>query len=116
MAFTDDEIARYLGEIEKHFWSKRRPPLEIRDKVREGQRVEGQSVELFLVRPRWNNPSQQVEEPIAKATWVRSRKRWKVYWQRADLKWHLYDEQREVSSLRAFLELVDEDKFGCFWG
>lgn len=116
MAFTENEIARYLEEIETDLWAKRRPPLEIRDQVREGQRVEGQSVELFLVRPLWNDATREVEEPVAKATFVRSRGRWRVYWQRADQRWHPYDEKPEVGTLRAFLKLVDEDRFGCFWG
>lgn len=37
MAFTDAEIAEHTTTIETLFWSKRRPPLHLRDKVREGQ-------------------------------------------------------------------------------
>ncbi|MCB0630672.1 MAG: DUF3024 domain-containing protein, partial [Lewinella sp.] len=33
-----------------------------------------------------------------------------------DLNWHPYDPQREVSNLAVFLELVDHDDYGCFWG
>jgi hypothetical protein len=28
------------------------------------------------------------QKPAAKATYVRKTDRWKIYWQRADLKWH----------------------------
>jgi len=37
-------------------------------------------------------------------------------WQRADLKWHKYGPAPEVSTVQAFLALVDEDKYGCFFG
>lgn len=90
--------------------------MEIRDAVREGQRVEGQSVELFFVRPVWDDPSQETEESIAKATLVRSRGKWRVYWKRADLRWHSYANKPEVNSLRDFLQLVDEDRYCCFFG
>lgn len=116
MAFSESEVARHLQDIETHFWAKRRPPLNLRDKIREGQRIAGQSVELFYMRPGWRDPSEWHEESIAKATYVRSRRVWRVYWKRADLRWHPYPEGREVDSLRAFLRLVDEDKFACFFG
>jgi DUF3024 family protein len=116
MAFTDVEIARYAGLIEKLIWAKRRPPLHLRDKVREGQRIEGHEIELFLVRPLFSNPTRQIEESIAKTRYVKSRDVWQVFWKRADLKWHRYPPRPEVKSLEGFLKLVDEDANGCFWG
>jgi len=116
MAFTEEEIARYGALIEEVLWSKRRPPLHLRDKVREGQRIAGQEVELYLVRPFYRDPRKQVEESIAKTRYVKSRDVWRVFWKRADGKWHRYDPMPEVASLKEFLELVDEDKFCCFWG
>lgn len=68
MAFTEQEIAQHLDTLESHFWIHRRPPLHLRDRVREGQRITGQSIELFLVRPVFNHPEQLVEESIAKVT------------------------------------------------
>lgn len=116
MAFTADEVASYSALVEECLWSKRRPPLHLRDKVREGQRIAGQEVELFLVRPFFQDPRRQVEESIAKARFVKSRNVWRVFWKRADGKWHRYDPTPEVDSLKEFLELVDEDQFCCFWG
>ena len=57
VAFNDIEIARYAGLIEKLIWAKRRPPLHLRDRVREGQRIEGHEIELFLVRPLFSDPT-----------------------------------------------------------
>lgn len=116
MAFTDTDVLRYTELIEKLIWAKRRPPLRLRDKVREGQRIEGYEIELFLVRPRFSDPTQEIEESIAKARYVKSRNVWQVFWKRADLKWHRYAPQPEVKSLESFLRLVDQDANGCFWG
>ena len=116
MPFNDVEIAHYADLIEKLIWAKRRPPLHLRDKVREGQRIEGHEIELFLVRPLFSDPTRWIEQSIAKARFVKSRNVWKVLWQRADLKWHRYSPQPEVKSFEAFLKLLDEDAHNCFWG
>lgn len=116
MAFTNAEIAEYTALIERLIWARRRPPPHLRDKVREGQRIEGNEINLFLVRPYFRDPTQQVECSIAKTRYVKSRSIWVVYWKRADGKWHRYAPRPEVRSLEAFLKLVDEDANCCFWG
>ena len=116
MAFTDSEIAEHTALIEKLFWSRRRPPLHLRDKVREGQRFAGHAIELFLVRPAFNRPGEQIEEPIAKIQFVRSRNVWHLFWKRADGKWHRYPPQPETDSLATALRIIDEDANGCFFG
>ena len=98
------------------FMAKRRPPVHLRDQVDLRSRFDGRSVEIFEIRPRWDNPAEQIEEPVAKARYVKSRDCWLVYWQRRDLKWHKYDPMPEVSTVEAFLRLVDEDAYACFFG
>ena len=98
------------------FVEKRRPPVHLRDKVDLGFRFDGRSVELFEIRPRWDKPAEKIEEAVAKARYLKSRDEWLVYWQRADLKWHKYGPTPEVDTLEAFLELVDEDEYACFFG
>jgi hypothetical protein len=116
MAFSNAEIVRYADLIEKLIWAKRRPPLHLREKVREGQRIAGHEIELFLVRPLFFDPTRKVQSSIAKTRYLRTRKIWQVFWKRADGKWHRYKPRPEVRSLQAFLKLVDEDEYGCFWG
>jgi hypothetical protein len=116
MAFTDFEIAGHAALLEKHFWSKRRPPLHIRDQMREGQRFDGQSIELFFVRPVWDDPTRHTEESIAKITFVRASGRWRIFWKRADGKWHRYAPHPEAASLAEALSTVDQDPNGCFFG
>jgi hypothetical protein len=98
------------------FMQKRRPPPHIRPKLDFGYRIKGQSVELFEIRPVWDKPEEKMEHPFAKATYVRETALWKVYWLRADLKWHRYEPIPSVGTLEKFLELVHEDKHACFFG
>ena len=116
MPFTELEIAEHTVLLERHFWSQRRPPLHLRDKIREGQRFEGRSIELFFVRPRYNDPTQTIEESIARLTSVRSRGIWRIFWKRADLKWHRYAPCPETKSLAEALRIIDEDANACFFG
>jgi len=89
------------------FWSRRRPPLHLREKVHEGQRLTDQSVELFMVRPAFNRPGEQIEQPIAKLQHVRSRKVWRIFWNRADGKYHGYEPSPQTDSLSAALRVID---------
>ncbi|HXK59176.1 MAG TPA: DUF3024 domain-containing protein [Acidobacteriota bacterium] len=115
MAFTDSELQEIQEAVSK-FLDKRRPPPEIRTRLDHGYRIEGQSVELYSIRPKLLDPSQVHEEPIAKATYMRTQKAWKVFWMPGDLKWHRYEARTWVSSIQEFLSIVDEDKHGCFFG
>jgi hypothetical protein len=110
--FERKRIERAVGE----FIDRRRPPPHIRPKLDLGFRVSGQSVEIFEIRPRLNDTSEKIEEAVAKATFVKSQGAWKVFWQRADLKWHRYNPVPEVESVERFLDLVDKDVYSCFFG
>lgn len=79
--------------------------------------ITDQSVEIFEIRPAWRGPvDEKRESPVAKATYVRSRGVWRVFWQRRDLKWHSYDPTPEVKSVEEFASLVGEDAHACFFG
>jgi Protein of unknown function (DUF3024) len=116
MAFTDRELSEHLDVLEKKFWAHRRPPVHLREQVREGQRIVGQSIELFLVRPVFQQPGAFSEESIAKLTFVRTRNLWRLFWKRADGKWHSYGPMPEVKTLAEALRIVDEDELCCFLG
>jgi hypothetical protein len=116
MAFTDLEIADHMKVLEDSFWSRRRPPLHLRDKVREGQRFTDQAIELFIVRPAFNRPGEHIEESIAKVRQVRSQGVWRIFWKRADGKWHRYQPCPETDSLAGALRVIDKDANACFFG
>ena len=116
MAFNEPEKDACLETLENEFWFHRRPPLDLREQIREGQRISGQSIELFFLRPAFNNPEEWIEDPITKITYVRSRDHWRIYWMRADLKWHRYPPDPEAKTLSAALRIIRKDECACFFG
>ena len=98
------------------FVEKRRPPPYIRGEVDLAFSIRGQSVEIFEVRAHWKHKGTKLERRIAKATYNKSKHNWKIFWQRADLKWHGYMPNPEVSSIEDFLAVVQGDEHGCFFG
>lgn len=115
MAFSEFERRR-CEKLVGDYVERRRPPPRIRDQLDLGYRIEGQSIEIFEIRPLWTDPSERIEESVAKTTFVRRQGFWKVFWKRADLRWHRYDPDPVVGSLEEFLQLVEKDEYGCFFG
>lgn len=115
MPFNDIERKRIERDLAS-FMERHRPPQHIRPQLDLGYRISGHSVELFEVRPDWQNPELMMERPVAKATFVRTRNLWRVFWRRSDLKWHGYEPAAEVRSLEAFLAVVGRDEYHCFFG
>lgn len=107
---------RRLQKIIRGFIEKRRPAPHIRPKLDLGFRVDKQSIELFERRPNYIKSEEYREFSFAKALFVQSRKVWKVFWKRADLKWHAYQPNPTVKTVEVFLDLVDRDEHGCFFG
>jgi len=115
MAFSEFEL-KMVEKAVKGFIEKRRPPPHIRKELDLGYRLKNQSVEIFEIRPCWDNPKEIVEIPIAKATYMKSQGVWKIYWQRADSKWHGYEPQPEAKNIEEFLSVVGSDEYACFFG
>ena len=116
MALAEIEQARVRKAMDA-FMQVRRPPPHVRPELDLGFRVSGQSVEIFEIRPRWRvPPGEKHESPVAKATFVRTRGVWRVFWQRRDLKWHSYEPHPEVATVEEFASLVSEDAHACFFG
>lgn len=103
MALSELEVARIRKALEA-FMLHRRPPPDIREKLDLGSRLTGHSVEIFEIRPAWGGmPGERRERPFAKATFVRSRGVWRIFWMRSDLKWHGYEPAPEVVNRSGFL-------------
>ena len=115
MALNDIELRR-CERVLAAFLEKRRPPEHIRDQLDIGYKIDGQSVEIFEIRPDWQDKSKKRNTPVAKATYVRTQNVWKVYWMRRDLKWHAYEPFPETKSFQAFTAVVDRDEYCCFFG
>ena len=115
MASSEFEIKR-IEKLVGQYVESRRPAAHMRSQLDISFRMTGQSVEIVEVRPQWNDPTKKIEGSIAKATFVKSQKLWKLYWMRADGKWHAYQPFPSSASLEKILETIDQDPHGCFWG
>lgn len=116
MAFDDLE----LRQIENTVGSmcRRRSPPQFEDRLQIIWEVKGHSVLVYETRPPRDGPGEWTKLGVAKFTYVRSRKEWKLYWMRRDLKWHLYDPETKTkrNSLEELVHVVDTDRYGAFFG
>ena len=103
-------------EVMENFISRIRPPEEMRKKLDISYTIEDQSIIIFEIRPHFQLPGKVIKSPIAKTTFVKAKNHWKVFWQRADLKWHSYEPKATVKTIKEFTDLVEKDKYHCFFG
>ena len=115
MAFSEFESKKY-EMVTRKFIDALRPPAHRRNQIDLSCRVSGQSVEIFELVRSSNEEDRMIEEAVAKATYVKAARVWKLYWQRADLRWHRYDPFPEVESLEQALQVVCTDEYACFFG
>jgi heme oxygenase len=115
MAFNDLETQKIKNAVETIFMAKR-PPVSIRKELDFGYRLENQSIVLFEVRQHWQDKTKTLENEVAKLTYVKTQKAWKLHWMRQDLKWHSYEPYDSNSSLEKVLNAVMQNKLGCFFG
>jgi hypothetical protein len=114
MSFSEIELKR----IEKlvRGLCERRSPAYLKDKVQLDYAVKNHEILIYEVRPRWDEPSEWVESSIAKLRYVRASNEWRLYWQRANLKWWLYEPHSSSKNLSSMLDEIDSDPNGCFFG
>ena len=114
MAFSEIElykIKKIVGSL-----CEKRSPAHIIDQLRVDYKIQNQDIIIFEIRPQWNDPKKQIVSPFAKLKFVRSRNHWKLYWHRADMKWHKYMPFESSRDLAELLKEIDTDQNGCFFG
>ena len=79
-------------------------------------RVSGQDVVLYERRPHWNKKEEWLETPAAKLKFVRTAGEWRLFWMRADLKWHRYDPFPASKQLGDLVDEISRDPCACFFG
>ncbi len=115
MAFSETQI-KQIEKTLMNFLDKNRPPEEMRNKLDLSYKIEGQSVYIVEIRPLWDKPEEILSMPIAKTTFIKTRDMWKIYWMRGTLKWEHYEPIPFVKNLSDFLDVVEQDSYGCFFG
>ena len=115
MSFDDIETARIKRAMEG-FLAARRPRPDIREQLDLGYSINGQSVEIFELRPAWREPNTIVKHPAAKATFVRTQKVWKIFCMRGDLAWCRYEPKPTTPNIDEFADIVARDEYCHFFG
>lgn len=73
-------------------------------------------VELFEIRPKWDNPQDIQKLPFARIRYYKNQNFWKIFWFRADGSWDPYEPKPTATNLEEILATIKEDKHGCFFG
>jgi hypothetical protein len=115
MAFNDFERAVNFEAL-RQFLEAKRPPEHIRSQLDLGYSVAGHTVDLFEIRPDWQDKSRTRHTPVARIKFVRTKEQWFLYWMRSDLKWHAYQPDHVHHTLQSALETVAVDACCCFFG
>jgi hypothetical protein len=113
MALSELELAGVHRTMAIYI-ARRRPRPEIRDRLDIGYSVENQSI--ILHEDRRSYDGSRLIAPVAKVTWIKAQSTWKVFWMRADLRWHRYEPLVTTRTLDNVLDEIDADPYGCFWG
>ena len=114
MAISEFEIFK-VEKLAKEFCSDRNknfPP----DQLYIDYKLENQTLFIFEVRPQWNDPDIKVEIMVAKISYIKKEKIWKLYWQRQNMSWKLYEPNPVSESLESLLIELSKDPLECFWG
>jgi hypothetical protein len=117
MALSEFEQFR-CEKLLQEFCDLQGPPPELHDKVKWDFVVEPgkQTVEMFEIRPYYDEPKEKVRIPFARARYVKTRDQWNVYWMGGSGKWIAYEPCLSVQTLEEFLDLIKEDVYCCFFG
>lgn len=93
-----------------------RSPGHLKDKLHLTYEVKGHEVVIVERRPRWDNETEWTETPVANLKFIRSANKWRLYWMRADMKWHKYSGLSSSHRLDVLLQEIDADPLACFFG
>ena len=114
MAFSEIELRFIENTVGK--MCQRRSPAPLKDQTRITYKVINHSVEVYEQGPGWKKPEEWTNMGIAKFLYARTTRKWKLYWMKQDLKWHLYEPLSESTTIDRLVAEVDKDSHGAFFG
>ena len=104
-------IAQVVGEL-----CRKHSPEHLRDKLQLEYTVKNHEIVIFERRPKWHSANEWTEMPVAKLKFIRSANKWRLYWMRADMKWHEYPGLSSSHRLDDLVQEIDADPLACFFG
>lgn len=93
-------------------------PREVRDQIRVEHVVRGNSITIVECRPPWREEAgpDWTKLPYAQLRFDPESKLWSLYWQRANGRWWLFDEQPATADVKELLNTIEENPYGVFLG
>jgi hypothetical protein len=89
VAFSEFEL-KYIDNTVGALCRRHSPP-QYQNELRFTYEVHRHDVSVWEVRPAYKRPGEWTKMGVAKFKYDRTKKTWKLYWMRQDMKWHLYD-------------------------
>ena len=114
MAFSEFEKRMY-SKLASEYCEENGPPPHLYDQLQLLSKLEEQSIIIYELRPSFKQPAEKIEWMVAKATYLKSTKKWKIYYQAATLKWKSYEPCPEVNRLEEFFMLLEVDAYHHFF-
>jgi hypothetical protein len=109
MEFQEVLVKSYVDSI-------RPKDPEIRKDLDYGYSYNERAIEIFEIRPQYNNHKVIHHYPFAKIRRIKSQNIWKLYWMRASGKWELYDPYPQDTSFEKLIDIIRKDAHACFFG
>ena len=109
------QIREEVENLLSAYCDKRVPP-EVRNKLRVGFQIRGNSVTLFEERPHFQDRTKLIEIVVAQFRYNPMSSRWILYCADRNSRWHEYLEIEPSRSIEDLLREVDRDPTGIFWG
>jgi Protein of unknown function (DUF3024) len=99
-------------------WAANHSPVEVRSQVWVELDITSTAVTVYECRPYWRPEGNQspTRSPVARCKWNNNTKQWTLYWQRRDLKFHIWPHLDPQPTIATLLAEIDDHSNGAFWG
>jgi hypothetical protein len=100
-------------------WCHARVPEHLHDQVRVECDVTDRHltiVTIVEVRPPWDGVGEHTRFPVARLSYVGTRRVWSLYWRDRNGRFHAYDDVQPSRSVEPLLDEIERDPMAIFWG
>lgn len=91
-------------------------PTEFSDQVWYHYKIHQNMITLFECRPHWKDKTLITEKGVAMIKYIGSKNIWQLYWQRANMKWSLYEPAQHCTNIEDIVRELRADADHCFFG
>jgi DUF3024 family protein len=110
------ELTRKLIEKKIGDYCEWKVPSHVKQKIRIGFKIRGNSVTIIEERPYFHVPSQWSQNVVAQFRYDPSDHTWALYCADRNSRWCLYSRSVPTKNIDTLLRWVEADPTGIFWG